>query len=260
MSATPDPTGGRPIAGLLGRNVVTANTVAGVLLAELEIRHSRAIAPTRRVALGELFLPVEPAPGFGGILLAGIVASRAAELDIEAKAELDVLIDDLESGRHVSQPRLRYRFQADVHGLDRSRHRLVGDPESFAFELDGHGHPLPQVLAASYAASRLTYKARPEVFRLLWRATRWEHGDDPRLPRWLMGDDAALRVRPDLGGIEWARAMLGFDRNLDPGRTEVLRRFRQLVRDAHPDHGADTDGAGERISELSEAKRVLLGA
>ncbi len=53
-----------------------------MLLAELEIRHSRPIAPTRRVALGEdVFLPTEPAPGFGGILLACIVATFGQELD-----------------------------------------------------------------------------------------------------------------------------------------------------------------------------------
>ena len=46
-----------------------------MILAELEVRHSRAIAPTRRVALGELYLPVDPAPGFGGLLLAGIVGA-----------------------------------------------------------------------------------------------------------------------------------------------------------------------------------------
>ena len=42
-----------------------------VLLAELEIWHSRPIAPTRRVALGRSLLPVDPPPGFGGILLGG---------------------------------------------------------------------------------------------------------------------------------------------------------------------------------------------
>ncbi|MDQ1376415.1 MAG: rRNA (guanine1516-N2)-methyltransferase, partial [Acidimicrobiaceae bacterium] len=51
-----------------------------MLLAELEIRHSRAIAPTRRVALGDLWLPTEPAPGFGGILLAGILAGYVNQL------------------------------------------------------------------------------------------------------------------------------------------------------------------------------------
>lgn len=231
-----------------------------MLLAELEIRHSRAIAPTRRVALGELFLPVEPAPGYGGLLLAGIVASRVGDLDLEGKAELDVLIDDVENSRHIAQPRMRYRFQSDSHGLDRSRHKLIRAGDGFVFEFDGHGHPLPQVLAAVYAASRLSFKARPEVFRLLWQSTQWQHGDDPRLPGWLTGDEAVTPASPGLGGLEWARGLLGFDKESNPGRTEVLRRFRQLVRDAHPDHGGQSEVAGERITELSEAKRVLLGA
>ena len=42
-----------------------------MLLAELEVRHSRAVAPTRRVALGRHWLPTDPAPGYGGILLGG---------------------------------------------------------------------------------------------------------------------------------------------------------------------------------------------
>jgi len=45
-----------------------------VILAELEIWHSRPIAPTRRVAIGDQDLPCDPPPGYGGILLAGIVA------------------------------------------------------------------------------------------------------------------------------------------------------------------------------------------
>ena len=233
-----------------------------MLLAELEIRHSRAIAPTRRVALGPLYLPVDNPPGYGGILLAGIVASRMNELDLEAKAELDVLIDDLERGRRVAQPRLRYRFQSDTAGLDRSRHKLVGDEGgAIHLQLDGHGHPLPQILASVYAGSRLSSRARPEVFRLLWRATRWEGPAGDELLAWLTGDEAAFRVRRDMpGDHEWALQLLGFDRGIDPGRTEVLRRFRELVRDAHPDHGAEMDGAGLRISELSEAKRILLSA
>ena len=54
-----------------------------MLLAELEIRHSRAVAPTRRVALGERWLPTDPAPGYGGILLGGIVATHLGDVDAE---------------------------------------------------------------------------------------------------------------------------------------------------------------------------------
>ena len=35
-------------------------------------------------------------------------------------------------------------------------------------------------------------------------------------------------------------------------------RFRRLVRLAHPDHGAAGLGAAERLSELAEARTVLL--
>ena len=43
----------------------------------------------------------------------------------------------------------------------------MGNGEDIALEYDTHGAPMPQVLGAVYAASKLTYRARPEVFRLL---------------------------------------------------------------------------------------------
>ena len=46
-----------------------------MLLAELEVWHSRPITPTRRVALGHLVLPADPAPGFGGLLLGAVAAA-----------------------------------------------------------------------------------------------------------------------------------------------------------------------------------------
>ena len=230
-----------------------------MILAELEVRHSRAIAPTRRVALGELYLPVDPAPGFGGLLLAGIVGAWMQFLDGEMRDEVDLLVDDLERGRKVVQPRVRHRFQIDTHGLASTRHRLVGQGEAMALEIDDEGYGLPQVLAAVYAASRLTFRARAEVFRLIWRATRWEGDDLAHLLDYLGGDEAALRrprgARHDLG---WALEVLGFVGADVPARSDVLRQFRQLVRDAHPDHGGASAGAGDRITELAEAKRILL--
>src|SRR5205807_8238016 len=113
---------------------VRARQAEPVLLAELEIRHSRSIAPTRRVALGDLWLPTDPAPGFGGILLAGVVAASVGSLEDELRDGLDVLIDDVDRGRRLPQPRLRMRFQTDVVGLDRSRHRLVGSGEDVGLE------------------------------------------------------------------------------------------------------------------------------
>ncbi|HVF74730.1 MAG TPA: hypothetical protein VM938_06750 [Acidimicrobiales bacterium] len=231
-----------------------------MLLAELEIRHSRAIAPTRRIALGDLYLPVEPAPGFGGLLLAAIVGACTPKLDDESRDDIDRLLADLESGKRIVQPRLRHRFQTDTHGLDRSRHRLVGDGEAVDLEVDGHGAVLPQALGALYAAAKLSYRVRPDVFRMLRRATRWEGPGDARLLRYLSSDEAAFRPwrRPGDDEESWALTVLGFETGVEPARSEILRRFRSLVRDAHPDHGAAAEVAGARITDLTQAKRILL--
>ncbi len=51
-----------------------------MLLAELEVFHTRPAVPTRRVALGHLVLPVDPAPGFGGLLLGVLLAAVFRQL------------------------------------------------------------------------------------------------------------------------------------------------------------------------------------
>ena len=232
-----------------------------MLAAELEIRHSRPFSPTRRVALGKLWLPTDQAPGAGSVLLAGIVAAgvSALEGDEDVLDRVDGLLDDLESGRRVVQPRVLYRFQADTHGLDRSHHRLFNEGERLVLQIDDHGSVLPQVLGAMYAASRLSYAVRGQTFRLLRRATRWTGGIDDRLMQFLTGDEAASFRRRGLHHDErWALSVLGFATGTEPGRSEIQRRFRDLVREAHPDHGADMEGAGQRMVDLSEARRILL--
>lgn len=73
-------------------------------LAIFEAYYSRPIAPTRRVALGKMMLPVDPAPGFGGVLLGGIMARFVRELDADLDEELDALVDDLESAATSANP------------------------------------------------------------------------------------------------------------------------------------------------------------
>jgi hypothetical protein len=212
------------------------------------------------VALGDLWLPTEPAPGFGIILLAGIVAANVNQLDDDSRDELDVLLADLERGVRIAQPRLRHRFQTDVVGLDRSHHRLVGVGEAMGLELDDHGAVLPQILGAVYAAGKLSYRARGSAFRLLRRATRWHGGNDDRLLGYLNGDEAAYRPwRAPHHDERWALKILGFSVRAEPSRSDILSEFRRLVRTAHPDHGGATDRAGRRITDLSQAKRILLG-
>jgi len=231
-----------------------------VLLAELEIRHSRPIAPTRRIALGEdVYLPTEPPPGFGGILLGCIVATFSQELDEELSDELDDLLEALEQGRHVRQPQLRHRYQVDVIGLDRSHHRLYGEGESYHLDLELKGHPMPQILGAAYAAGMLSRNAKAPVFRLLRKATLWAGEPGPKLLAYLLGGEAASRTWTTAANDEgWALTVLGFDDAQVLDADDIGRRYRDLVRLAHPDSGGDATVAGHRITELNEARRVLL--
>ncbi len=232
-----------------------------MLLAELEIRHSRAVAPTRRVALGERWLPTDPTPGYGGILLGGIVATHLGDVDPELRDEFMVLTEDLEAGRRIAQPRMRHRFQTDVVGLDRTRHKLVrSGGQQAAFEINGGGRPVPQLLGALYAAGGLHASARPEVFAAIRKAAQWQRRVDETLIAYLSDRTTAApfswRTFPT--DERWALQVLGFGPESQPERDEVLRRFRTLVREAHPDHGAENEGAGQRILELTEARRILL--
>ena len=58
--------------------------------------------------------------------------------------------------------------------------------------------------------------------------------------------------------LRWAQRVLGFEPETEPDGDEVRRRFRVLLREVHPDHGAENEGAGLRILELTEARRILL--
>ena len=231
-----------------------------MLLAELEIWHSRPIAPTRRVSLGRSELPVDPAPGFGGILLGGIVAAHIGELDPGLTGELSRLLDDLEAGRRIAQPRLRHRFQADRIGLARSRHRLLGQGDSLAFAFDDHGAAASQILGACYAAGRLGYGPRSPVIDCLRRGVRWRGPVGPALVAHLSGASGAATwsVGAFADPAQWALEILGFADGTAPERRDVLRRFRDLLRQAHPDHGGDRGTAAARIAELTEARRILL--
>ncbi len=231
-----------------------------MIVAELEILHTRPIAPTRRVALGERRLPVDPAPGFGGLLLGGVVAAHIGALHPDLHGELHRLIRDLEEDRRIVQPRLRHRFQTDTVGLTSSRHRLHGRGDALEFDFADKGRPESQILGAVYAAGALPRPARPPVMDVLRRAIRWSGGEPgPALVAHLAGSHAA-RSLPGAAYADphrWALGVLGFDEVI-ACRDEVVARFRQLVRAAHPDHGGDAEAAAQRILDLSEARRILL--
>jgi hypothetical protein len=238
--------------------------VAGVILAELEVFHSRPIAPTRRVALGRSELPVTPTPGFGGILLAGIVAGHIDELDPELFDDLNRLTYQLQEGQRIPQPRLRHRFQQDRIGLTRSVHRLIGEGEDLAFDFEVKGAAAQHILAAVYAAGRLSPGPRQRVCDALRRAMRWSGPLDRSFVAHLSGLDRgrAWSTRAFQDPVRWAMDVLGLvglDRFEVPERTVIQRQFRELLRDAHPDHGGASEDAAQRIADLTEARRILIG-
>ncbi len=236
-----------------------------VLLAELEVFHSRPIAPTRRVALGQLQLPVDPSPGHGGVLLGGVVARFSNDMDPDLYPDIFALSRELEAGMRIPQPRLRHRFQQDIVGLGSSVQQLVQvDGEmSYIFESD-KGAPEQFVLAAIYAAGELDGGIRASVMETIRQGLRWSGPVGPSLIFHLLGGSASAVGSLSMGTgdpVSWALSVLGFGgADETPEKKIILTRFRDLLRDAHPDHGGGENDAADRITELTEARRILLAS
>lgn len=229
-----------------------------MLLAELQIWHSRPRQPTRRVALGHLVLPVEPPPGFGGLLLAAVIAAHLPDVARDDAAEVPKLLDQVIRGERVVQPRLSHRYQVDRHGLSASAHSMVSDGEQASFKLHATGSPLAQVLGAVYAVERLEQGARVDLHDVLHRAIRWRGSIGPSFIANMAGDTTA-RLVTRANPRAWALEILGLaDDDKEPGQREVMRHYRTRLRAIHPDLGGSASAAAADIDELNEARRILL--
>lgn len=228
-----------------------------MLLAELEVFHTRPAVPTRRVALGHLVLPVSPPPGFGGLLLGAVVANHISGVAADLHGDIARLIDEVEDGRRVVQPRLRHRFQVDRHGLARSRHRMLGEHDDIEFDFGTTGSDLAQVLGAVYAVERLDPSSRRVVAPVLVKALGWRGPIGPALVAFLAGARSTeLASLADPKG--WAMAILGFPPDTElPSKRAILKQYRVRMRDVHPDHGGHAPDASKAILDLNEARRIL---
>jgi hypothetical protein len=229
-----------------------------MLLAELEIFHSRPIAPTRRISLGHVYLPVEPAPGFGGLLLGAILSVHIRDVDEDFHVDIQRLLNEVERGSRVVQPRLRHRFQVDRHGLTHSSHRLIGVGDTVEFELNSNGSPLQQVLGCIYVLERLDDATRKVLVPMMRKAFTWRGPIGPSFISYLAGSrTSAVSALADPRA--WALDILGFPGGtVKPSKREVMSRFRASMRDAHPDHGGDEKVASKVMVDISEARRILL--
>jgi hypothetical protein len=250
-----------------------------MLLAELSIRHTRRHMPTRRVALDGAYLPTS-GPAHGAALLAAVVATNLPAIDEEQRELLPRLLDSARRGLTIPRIALRHRLQRDTHGLDRSRHRMLGEDGHLVVEIDVHGAPAPQILGAVMGAASLLPGGRGIALDTIRRVVtgRWR-GLSPDVDVRFVADSPWSGARPPLASADawtpgappdellwvdvpaderWAMEVLGLRAGMEVRRDDVNRRFRRLLRDAHPDSGGASAGAAARIEELSEARSILL--
>ena len=229
-----------------------------MILAELETFHSRAVVPTRRVAVGKCRLPLEQPLRAGAVLVAGVVGRHLDGLDEDSLEDLPLLIGQIARGERIRQPRLRHRLQEDRIGLTRSRHRLVrrADGRPVLDFSDRGGSAAQYVLGAIYATRQLPGPARHDILGSVRQVLAWPGGSDGELLRFLNGHGPAPPAVPE--PHTWALDVLGLDSLDGLATADVQKRFRLLVAAVHPDTGGADGGAGERISDLVEARRILL--
>ena len=227
-----------------------------MLLAELNVRHTRRHMPTRRVALDGAYLPAS-GPAHGVALLAALVATNLPAIDQEQRELLPRLLHDARGGLAIPRIALRHRLQYDVHGA-----------------------PIPQVLGAVMGAAALHTSGRTIALDTIRRVVegRWG-GLEPDVEIRAVAQAAWNGFRPPLAsagewqpggppeellwrGIgpdqRWAMEVLGLRAGMEVERDDVNRRFRRLLRDAHPDSGGASASAASRIAELTEARTILM--
>ena len=102
--------------------------------------------------------------------------------------------------------------------------------------------------------------ARTSAVTAIGVGLRWRGALDARFVSRVLGRSgtAALPVLALSDPIGWARRVLGIAPDTALSRSTVQRRFREALRDAHPDHGGEQAGAADRIADLAEARRILL--
>jgi hypothetical protein len=244
--------------------------------AELVVRHTRRTMPTRRVALGTALLPMS-GTGLGGVLLGAVVHHRIDSLDDDQIDLIPGLLHEAAGGLSIPGIALWFRMQTDVQGLDRSRHRVVEEDGTLIVELDVHGAATPQIVGAIMAAASLPPTPRVMALQTISNAVegRFRYPRGILVRRLVAGIPAEVPWAPGVTwkrgkpstesaweGIDsqrrWAMNVLGCEPEFSFDRDDVNKRFRTLLREAHPDSGGSRQAAAERIAELSEARELLF--
>ena len=309
--------------------------VKSEICAELEVCHSRVVAPTRRVALGSLDLPED----YGPVLLGCVAGWFSQGQDDEFFSDAAKLLAYVSTRTPIPQPHMRYRFQQDLVGLLASSHQIREEAEFLNGQAGGlkfvsdmkSSTPAQHVLGALYAAYRLEDEAHWQSCEMIEMALEWAverplgslKGTNTRLgitgvattggaesersellsllvkgSGVLEADGSWADRRNGFGGStsgnrrsgsyigsggrrsdggrngsnsrrlssltlahRWAMKVLEFEEDEADTLSEAMiqDRFRQLLREAHPDSGGNPKEAPTRISDLSEARQLLIG-
>lgn len=312
--------------------------VKSEICAELEVCHSRVVAPTRRVALGSLDLPED----YGPVLLGCVAGWFSQGQDDEFFSDAAKLLAYVSTRTPIPQPHMRYRFQQDLVGLLASSHQIREEAEFLNGQAGGlkfvsdmkSSTPAQHVLGALYAAYRMEDEAHWQSCEMIEMALEWAverplgslKGTNTRLgitgvattggaesersellsllvkgSGVLESDGSRADRRNGFGGStsgnrrsgsyigsggrrsdggsssrsgsssrrlsrltlahRWAMKVLEFEEDEADTLSEAIiqDRFRQLLREAHPDSGGNPKEAPTRISDLSEARQLLIG-
>jgi hypothetical protein len=135
---------------------------------------------------------------------------------------------------------------------------LVNIDNEVQFQFSETGAPLQHVLGAIYVLERLDGSVRKELAPLLLKAMTWRGPLNQIFVSYLTGSGSST-ISALTDPRAWALEILGFPTGtLKPSKKEVQTRFREGLRDVHPDHGGDHGSAGRSIIDLGEARRILL--
>lgn len=115
------------------------------------------------------------------------------------------------------------------------------------------------MLCAAYAASQVVTEERASLFTAIRKGLDWVGPIDDALVRYL-SDRRTLGASAGSDPKGWALERLGIAGSLsgEALHAEVSRSFRELLIQAHPDHGGSVELAADRIAELREARRILI--
>jgi hypothetical protein len=113
------------------------------------------------------------------------------------------------------------------------------------------------VLGAVYALERLDEQARRHLVPVLHRAMRWRGQIGPSFVTNLAGN-ASTSLAAMADPRAWALDLLGFPvGTAKVTKKEIMTRYRDGLRRAHPDHGGDQAAASKAIADLGEARKIL---